>query len=135
MRHPKQIEWEHQLKKLFDEIDDVLEERYGKKYRLHPNRPEQYSTANKEMDGLFNVGADFTAGYGSKYGRGYAVNIHMSTQEHVSTQERESICCEVELLLKNKLSTTFPIRNLDVVRDGVQLKIVGNFSLGLVNID
>ena len=38
---------------LSDRIDDLLEERYGHRYSLHPARPKRHVTANREDDGLF----------------------------------------------------------------------------------
>ena len=54
-------EWERKLKRVFDDIDDYLEEKYGHLYTLHPARAERGETSNKEQDGLFNVGATFSA--------------------------------------------------------------------------
>ena len=68
MRHPRLVEFETRLKQLFDAIDDLLEEKYGRTYHLHPSRPARGLTGNKAHDGLFNVGATFTPGYGSHHG-------------------------------------------------------------------
>ena len=77
MRHPRLIEWEKKLKRTLDIVDDYLEDKYGQLYELHPSRAYRGTTSNKAHDGLFNIGASFTAGYGSKYGRGYVVDIDM----------------------------------------------------------
>ena len=37
MRHTKAIEWDRRLKEMFDGIDDILEDRYGQRWNLHPN--------------------------------------------------------------------------------------------------
>ncbi len=132
MRHTKTIEWDRRLKAMFDEIDDILEEKYGSDYNLHPNRPDRGQTSNKEMDGLFNIGADFTAGYGSQLGRGYIVQIHLSTLDQVPQEIRYTIEAEVEILVKERLKKTFPGRKLSVERDGRLLKIIGDTSLGSV---
>jgi hypothetical protein len=84
------------------------------------------------MDGLFNIGADFTPGYGSSLGRGYVVHIRISTLEHVPVEVREEIKSDVEFMVKEKLPVFFPGRNLRVERDGNLLKIIGDFSLGSV---
>lgn len=135
MRHPKILEWEHQIKSMFDDIDDWLEKKYGATFPLHPNRPERGMTANKEMDGLFNVGADFTTGYGSKLGRGYIVNIRMSTLEHIPENVRQCIEEDVEDLVREKLPLVFPNRALRVERDGKMMKIIGDFRLGAVAVE
>jgi len=130
MRHPMAIEWDRKLKKMFDEIDDRLEDKYGGRYNLHPNRSPRGETSNREMDGLFNVGADFTSGYGSKLGRGYVVQVRMSTLEHVPSEVRKKINEDVERMVEEKLPMNFPGRNLRLERDGNLMKITGDFSLG-----
>ena len=70
MWHPKTAEFDSRLKELFDEVDHYIEDRYGHTYSLHPMRPLRGETANPEADGLFNIGALFTPGYGSELGRG-----------------------------------------------------------------
>jgi len=117
---------------MFDEIDDWLEDRYGGKFQLHPNRPRRGRTSNRETDGLFNIGADFSLGYGSKLGRGYVVQIEMSTLEHIPWETRRRIDKDVEDLVRKKLPEFFPGRNLNLERDGNLLKIIGNFNLGSV---
>ncbi|MDC7222732.1 MAG: hypothetical protein PQJ60_03260, partial [Spirochaetales bacterium] len=59
VQHPKSKEWDDKLMAMFDRIDDFLEDKYGDKYLLHPNRMKRGTTANKSMDGLFNVGASY----------------------------------------------------------------------------
>ena len=132
MRHPKLMEWDRSLKEMFDEIDDILEDKYGGEYPLHPNRPGRGRTGNKEMDGLFNIGADFSPGYGSSLGRGYIVTVHMSTLDHIPADARILIETEVESLVREKLPAAFPGRQLKLERDGSLLKITGNMSLGSV---
>ena len=70
VRHESLDIWEHKLKSIFDKIDDFLEEKYGKLYELHPRRAKVGKTSNKEHDGLFNIGASYSLGFGSKYGAG-----------------------------------------------------------------
>lgn len=132
MRHPKMITWERTMKAMFDDIDDWLEDKYGEEFSLHPNRSGRGKTANKEMDGLFNVGADFTAGYGSRLGRGYVIQVRMSTLEHIPVEIQKSIETDVESLVREKLPIFFPGRKLELERDGNLLKIIGDFSLGSV---
>jgi hypothetical protein len=118
------------LKQIFDEIDTWLEDKYGSEYPLHPNRPERDTTSNPEMDGLFNVGASFSAGYGSRKGRGYIVDIHMSTLGFVPPAVRDQIEQEVMDLLHEKLPQRFPGRDLKAEKDGPVIKIYGDLSLG-----
>ena len=133
MRHQKLLKLEHLIKIMFDEIDDCLEDKYGEEYQLHPNRPKRGTTSSKEMDGLFNVGADFSSGYGSDLGRGYVVRIRMSTLDHVPESIKKSIRIDTENFVRIKLKETFPHQELCLEHDGSQLKIVGDFRLGLAS--
>ena len=135
MRHPGLVQWEHRIKAMFDEIDDELEDKYGGTCPLHPSRPERGSTSNREADGLFNVGADFSAGYGSSLGRGYTVRVRMATLEHVPPALRAEIESDVEHMVRIRLPSAFPRRSLSLERDGSLLRITGDFHLGPVNID
>lgn len=130
LKHAKLVEWENTMKTMFDEIDDFLEDKYGRLFPLHPNRMERGETANKESDGLFNVGAAFSAGFGSRLGRGYVIQIHMSTLAHVPEELREIIKKETADLVRNKLTVYFPGRELNVEKDGNVYKIYGDLSLG-----
>ena len=130
MRHPKLAEWEDKLKKMFDEIDDYLEDKYGALYPLHPNRAKRGTTSNKEHDGLFNVGASFSAGFGSVYGRGYVIEVDLVTLSHIPGEVETEIQNDVLTLVQEKLKVFFPERKLDVSKDGRVYKIHGDFSLG-----
>jgi hypothetical protein len=129
MQHPKVMAWETRLKQVFDNIDDYLEDTYGSDYSLHPSRPNRGKTGNKEHDGLFNIGASFTAGYGSEYGRGYVVDIDMITLESVPPPIERKIEADVLKKLKKELPKYFPGTNLKIHRDGSAIKIHGDLSL------
>ena len=122
--------WEDKLKRLFDSIDDRLEDRYGNLFTLHPRRSKRHATSNKEQDGLFNVGASFSLGFGSRYGPGYIVDVRFSTLARVPGDVRKRIEDEVAVLLKQKLLEVFPGRHLEVAKDGRSYKIFGDLSLG-----
>jgi hypothetical protein len=122
-------EFDTKLKKIFDMIDDFLENNYGSRYSLHPNRQVRGVTANKASDGLFNVGASFSAGYGSVYGRGYVVDVDLATLEHVPEQVQRDIENEVADLLRGILAEYFPNQDIKVSRDGIVLKIYGDLVL------
>ena len=130
MRHPRLVQFESRLKELFDTIDDLLEEKYGAQYHLHPSRPARGRTANKAQDGLFNVGATFTPGFGSRHGRGYVVQVDMVTLDHIAPDIREAIEQEVADLVNEKLPYYFPDRDLSVSRDRNVYKIHGDLGLG-----
>ena len=132
MRHPKLIEWEKKLKSVLDEIDILLEDRYGDLYDLHPARRKKGSTSNRSHDGLFDIRGDFTLGLGSEKGRGYIVDIDLKTLENVPIEAIENIEKEVVYELKFRLPHEFPDRELKVEKDGNMIKIVGDLSLGNV---
>jgi hypothetical protein len=130
IQHPKSKLWDDKLIAMFDRIDDYLEDKYEGAYPLHPNRMKRGTTANKSMDGLFNVGASYSSGYGSKYGKGYVIEIYISTLSGVDPKIRAKIEGEVESLVEKFLPEYFPNRNLDCEKDGHVLKIFGDLSLG-----
>ena len=130
MYHPKMIEFSDRMKKLFDEVDDFIEDLYGDRYVLHPVRPARGETANPEADGLFNIGANFTAGFGSELGRGYIIDVSISTLEKVDDDVRREIYEAAADKTKELLPLYFPERELVIRRDGNHFKIQGDFSLG-----
>lgn len=129
MRHPKAHAWEKQLKTVFDEIDHELEAKYGAKWMRHPARPKRGSTPNPAADGLFNVGAAFSAGYGSTNGPGYTVEIRLSTLQKVAEDVRDQIEQEVFQALQAKLPSAFPGKELTVAEDKGLIRIYGDLSL------
>lgn len=129
MRGNKAVQWEKTLKRVFDEIDRELEAEYGDEYDLHPSRPEQGSTSNPEMDGLFNVGAAFSAGFGSQHGPGYTVKIRLSTLENVPKNVREEIHTKVFQTLGKRVPAAFPGKDIQVSEDNGLIRIHGDLSL------
>ncbi|MDR2596652.1 MAG: hypothetical protein LBC76_04940 [Treponema sp.] len=132
MWHPKMTEFDERMKKLFDEVDACIENLYGDRYSLHPMRPEQGETSNPEADGLFNIGAVFTPGYGSEHGRGYLIDVSISTLENVDENTHREIYETVAKKVKELLPVHFPERKLTVLRDKNHFKIMGDFSLGII---
>lgn len=132
MKHYKIDDWDKKLKQMMDEIDDFLEKKYGNLYPLHPSRRGRGETSNKEQDGLFNIGAAFTPGFGSETGKGYAVDIDMVTLSHIPDDIVKQIELDVIQLIKDKLPSYFPDRDLKVRKDGNIIKIFGDLSLGTV---
>lgn len=127
---PQQQVLENHMRQLCDELDHYLEDRFGNRYPLHPNRPERGKAARVSYDGLFSTGTKFTLGYGSEHGRGYLVDIEMSTLEKVDPTDRFEIEQAAITFLREQLPMHFPNRKLDIVKDGKVYKIVGDFSLG-----
>jgi hypothetical protein len=129
-QHPKLAAFTESLESLFREVDEFLEDEWGGSFSLHPNRPQRGETSNPEMDGLYNIGPDFTPGLGSEKGRGYVISLKAATLEKVSPEQFEFLMEEAALLIRRKLPDYFPGRRLEVVRDGRRFKIIGDFSLG-----
>jgi hypothetical protein len=130
MYHPRMSAFKDTFKKMFDEVDHYIEEQYGHLYPLHPVRPARGETSNPAADGLFNIGADFTTGYGSKYGRGYLIDISMATLEKVPEEVKQEISDAVVAKLDELLPIYFPNRKLEIFSEGSHFKICGDFSLG-----
>ena len=132
MWHPRMEEFDSQMKQLFDEVDHYIEDLYGDRYDLHPVRPARGETANPEADGLFNIGANFTPGFGSKLGRGYIIDMKMATLEKVDADARNEIYKAAADKVRDLLPKYFPKRELTVQRDENHFKIQGDFSLGTI---
>lgn len=132
MRHPKLSVWEKRLHAILRRIDEALEIRYGDRLPLHPSRPPHGATANPKYSGLFQISAAFSAGFGSRYGRGYILEIRLVTLSEIPPEKREALEEEVTGMLRRELARSYPERGLQVVRDGEVYKIIGDLSLGTV---
>ncbi len=126
-------EWEFTLRKIFDEIDDYLEDTYGHIYPLHPVRPRRGETSNKSYDGLFNVGASFTAGFGSEYGRGWVFDVHISTLSHIDNKTRGKIYKDAISILRRLLKNYYPDWDIKVKKDRHVFKIYGDIKISYKN--
>lgn len=129
MRSREAMKWEETLKSVFDALDHELEAEYGTRYTLHPSRPARGVTANPEDDGLFNVGAAFSAGFGSKYGPGYVVEIRIATLKNVPAPLQDEIKKKVFQGLGKRLSRAFPGKILHVSEENGVIRIHGDLSL------
>lgn len=129
MRGPEVQKWERRLAGVFGDIDAVLENEYGDQYPLHPSRRKKGETSNPAQDGLFNIGASFSAGYGNRLGPGYVVDVRMVTLRRVPQGVREEILNRVAQELRARLPQAFPERVLHVARDGHGFRIYGDLSL------
>lgn len=130
--HPKQEELEERMALLCQALDNHLEDLYGDHYAVHPNRLKRGQGSNPSFDGLFSTSMAFTLGYGSKYGRGYVVNVEVRTLDKVSQYDSVHITSSAFAFLKGNLNKFFPDHELDVVQDGNVMKIIGDFALGEV---
>jgi hypothetical protein len=135
MNNPRMKEWEHTLRTIFDIIDDQLEDKYGYLYPLHPARPQRGRTANKASDGLFNIGAAFSAGFGSSHGRGWVVDVTMVTLSKVPEEIKLQMYNKVVVELKRLLKEYYPDRDISVDKDGNVFKIYGKLGLEIYEKD
>ncbi len=130
--HPKQEELEKKLATLCSNLDNHLEDLYGQKYRIHPNRLKRGAGSNPRFDGLFSTSIAFSLGYGSKSGRGYIIEVDIRTLDKIAEEDREKINNDAFNYIKENLKVYLPERELSIVKDGQIMKIVGDFSLGEV---
>jgi hypothetical protein len=130
LRHPFAIAFEKELNAVLDDVDHLLEARFGDRYDLHPSRAAKGQTGNPTYDGLFQLSASFSAGYGTELGRGYVLEVRLVTMENVPGDERAVIENVAATLLEQHLDLAFPKRALKLQRDGTVYKIVGDLSLG-----
>jgi len=130
IKHPSLVQWEKKLKAVLDALDDLLEEKYGEQFRLHPARPDRGKTSNKAHDGLFDIVASFSMGTGSEHGKGYVVDVHMATLDHVPQNVKAEIEGVSLQYLRKELPGYFPGKNLQISKDGHVIKIHGDLSLG-----
>jgi hypothetical protein len=121
--------WEEKLRRIFKEANDVLEEKYGSLFPLNPVRAKNGTTSDPESDGLFDVGATYSTGLGSKYGEGYVVEVRWATLSSVPEEMQKEAEAIVEDILNKRLPDEFPGKNLKVLHDGDLMKIVGDLSI------
>ena len=130
IQHIRLIEWEKKLKTLFDEVNDMVEEKFGNLYPLRPSRAQHSTTSNREQDGLFNIGASFTLGIGSQFGPGYSLDIRLATMSPVAEELKNKIESEVVKKISEELPRLRPDLSLTISRDGPVYKIHGDLGLG-----
>lgn len=126
----RQLQLERKMKKMFDMVDDYMEDKYDNHWRLHPNRLKRGKAANKEADGLFNIGAAFSPGFGTQCGRGYVIDLSVSTLQRIPFGMKNKLTKEAVVYISNLLPQFFKNRKLEIVKDGSVYKIIGDFSLG-----
>ena len=123
-------EMEHKLFEALERTDAEMERRYGDRFALHPARLPNGKAASRQYDGLFSLSAGFSAGFGSQFGPGYALDLRLVTLEAVPADFRAQFEAEAIEFLQNELDQTMPERKLKIVRDVNGWKIVGDLSIG-----
>lgn len=121
---------EDALFQALERTDAEMERRYGDRFRLHPARLPDGKAASRQYDGLFSLSAGFSAGFGSQYGPGYALDLRMVTLDAVPDDFRAQFEREAIELLQQELDREMPERHLKIVRDVSGWKIVGDLHIG-----
>ena len=129
MRNSRVEKWEERLNALLRQVDAALEEEHGEVVPRHPSRLPHGATGNPQHDGLFRVTAAFTAGFGSRLGRGYVVTIEPVTLEAFPQDEWREIERKACQMIEAGLEDALPGRGLKLQRDGDVWKITGDLSL------
>lgn len=127
------IRTEQMEQKLFEALeasDAEMERRYGDRFPLHPARLSDGGAAKRQYDGLFAFSASFTAGFGSKHGPGYALELRMVTLDVVPPAFRDSFEKEAIEVIQGEIDKRLPERKLSIVKDVNGYKIVGDLSIG-----
>lgn len=123
---------EELLFQALENTDEEMERRFGDRFVLHPARLPHGKAARREYDGLFSFTAGFSAGYGSKFGPGYALSFRLVTLDNVPAEFRNEVENAAIEELRRQLAALFPERKLDIVKDVNGWKIVGDLSIGSV---
>ena len=129
--HPKQVELEHIMRVMCDDLDHYLEDLFGSRYPLHPNRLPRGKASSVAYDGLFSTGTQFTLGYGSDHGRGYIISVEIRTLSTVKPKDKQEIEQKAMDYIRSLIPLYFPNREITLEKDGNVYKLVGDFSLGL----
>ncbi len=129
--HPKTEAWDRAVQAAIVATDHEMERLYGAGVQLRRNRPQSGSTANPQMDGLFNINLVFTNGANSLLGRGYSLDIEVGSNEDPSPEMTERYTESCRKILEAELQKSLPGRNLHFERDGDRWKLQGDFSLGM----
>jgi hypothetical protein len=132
MQHHRLVKWERELRRILGRLDAYLEDRHGEMYSLHPARANRGTTANVKHDGLFNVSAKFSTGYGTEHGAGYVLDVDLVTLARIPQNVQRQIEDEAATWLRKALPEAFPDRELSIERDSGAYKICGDLSLGKV---
>ncbi len=129
VKNPLLQKWEARLQGIFDRIDEELEDKYGDRFPLQPNRPAKGKGVTPDTDGLFDLSVSFTVGLVSQFGPGYVFKVRLATMSKVPDEFMEKVEDEVVELLKERLPEEFPGKDLQVSRDGRVFKIHGDLDL------
>lgn len=129
MRNPRLERFEADLDTILHEVDAELEAEYTGRYPLHPARPAQGETANPQYDGLFTILAKFTAGFGSKLGPGYTLELRVSSLAPIPPADQKHFEQYMVDRLRARLPAVFPDRTLAIDRDTTGWKLHGDLSL------
>lgn len=126
---PRQEKLEESFVLFEKAIDNYLEDTFSDEITIHPMRMKRGKGANPIHDGVFSTTIIFSMGFGTKYGRGYIINISISTLDNVSSHLKERIEEATFDFASKHAEEYLPGRNVECVRDAGLIKLIGNFSL------
>jgi len=129
MRNNRAEAFETRLAEALGDIDSMLEARFGQTFARHPVRPAQGQTAKPQYDGLFSLIANYTAGFGSRFGHGYTLSLQVATLAPVPESLRREWEAFAAEQLRRRLPALFPNRHLAVDLDVHGWKLHGDLSL------
>jgi hypothetical protein len=129
MRNPLVEAWEEKLNRLLRDVITTLELEFGDVVARHPSRPAHGETPNPQNDGLFRITATFTPGYGSHWGKGYVLDIEPVTLQQFPREVWSVVEAKACQMIREGLEAIFPGRGLELKRDGLTWKIIGDLSL------
>jgi hypothetical protein len=129
MRNPLVEAWEEKLNRLLRDVITALELEFGDVVDRHPSRPAHGETPNPQNDGLFRITATFTPGFGSHWGKGYVLDIEPVTLQRFPSEVWSVVESKACQMIQEGLEAIFPGRGLELKRDGVSWKIIGDLSL------
>jgi hypothetical protein len=129
MCNPLVEAWEEKLNALLRQVNIKLEEEYGNVVARHPARLAHGETPNPQNDGLFRVVARFTPGFGSRWGKGYVVDIVPVSLDVFPSDIWARVEAEACKMIRDGLESVLPSRGLELKRDGTVWKITGDLSL------
>ncbi|MCR5732214.1 MAG: hypothetical protein K6G51_04685 [Sphaerochaetaceae bacterium] len=126
---PRQEKLEESFVSFEKVIDNHLEDMFSEEINIHPSRMKRGVGANPIHDGIFSVTIIFSMGYGTKYGRGYIINLSISTLDNISYELKQRIEEETFDFVSRHVNEYIPNRNIECVRDAGLIKLIGNFTL------
>jgi hypothetical protein len=121
-------QWELTLKAALDSIDALLENKYGPFLVRKASRPAAGKASNPKYDGVFGLDSKFTLGYASGSGPGYIIELLTGSAMPLPPALKAEILEDIEKMLPDVLSTSFPGREFKIERIGERFRLTGDLG-------